>query len=160
MIEVFFEKGRITMKLKIVLFAAVAVVTLGRSAQANPIVFENVRAQAAEFIREDDRITLSPEQEKIRKEALSKIAAPCCADYSIATCCCPCNLAKSAWGLSKLLITQHHATASEVKKAVNEWLAFVNSDGFTGDACFTGGCGRAFHKNGCGGMDAKKLIAA
>lgn len=158
------------MKLKIALVAAIAAVILASpqfakakdapSGRGNPIVFDNVRAQASEFIREDDRIVLTSEQEKIKKEALSKISAPCCADYSMATCCCPCNLAKSTWGLSKLLITQHHATASQVKQAVNDWLAFVNSDGFTGNACFTGGCGRAFHKNGCGGMDAKKLIAA
>lgn len=157
------------MKMRIAFVAAAAAAILGRpdlasakgaAAGGNPIVFDNARAQATEFIRADDQIVLTSEQEKIKKEALSKISAPCCADYSMATCCCPCNLAKSTWGLSKVLITRHQATASQVKQAVNEWLAFVNSDGFTGNACFTGGCGRAFHKNGCGGMDAKKLIAA
>jgi hypothetical protein len=148
--------------------AASTAFTLGSSdpaaakaaASANPIVFHDARAQAAELIRENDRITLTPAQEKIRKEALSSIAAPCCAEYSMATCCCPCNLARSTWGLSKVLITRHHANAALVTQAVNEWIAFINSGGFTGDACDTGGCSRAFEKNGCGGMDPKKLIAA
>ena len=41
----------------------------------------------------DEPIELTPEQELIKKKALSKIPAPCCSDNSAYTCCCPCNMA-------------------------------------------------------------------
>jgi hypothetical protein len=75
------------------------------------------------------------------------------AQYSIATCCCPCNLAKSTWGLSKSLIANQHANATQVRAAASAWLQFTNPEGYTGDACFTKGCNRSFERNGCGGMD-------
>ncbi len=74
------------------------------------------------------------------------------------TCCCPCNLAKSAWGLSRYLIAKKGYSASEVRSAVVGWLAFINPKGFTGNACFKGGCKRTFPQNGCGGMDAMQVI--
>ena len=67
------------------------------------IRFTNAPKQAAEFIAANGAIDLSPTQKSVMQEALSKIVAPCCADYSMATCCCPCNLAKSTWGLSKVI---------------------------------------------------------
>lgn len=115
--------------------------------------FSDARREAAEFIAYDKSLTLTPEQSKVMNEALSSIPAPCCKEYSIATCCCPCNLAKSSWGLSKLLITRDHATAPQVNAAVREWLQFTNPRGYTGDACSTDGCDRAFDRNGCGGMN-------
>lgn len=114
--------------------------------------FTDARQQAAEFIAHDRTIVLTAEQKEVMDEALATIPAPCCAKYSIATCCCPCNLAKSAWGLAKLLITRHHATAPEVKSAALEWLQFTNPGGYAGAACFTGGCERPFDRDGCGGM--------
>lgn len=114
--------------------------------------FHDVAAQTREFIAYDDSIQLTPEQEAIRVEALSAIPAPCCSQYSAATCCCPCNMAKAVWGLSKYLITEKAADAAQVRQAAKDWFGFINPKGFSGDACFTGGCGRAFHANGCGGM--------
>lgn len=113
--------------------------------------------RAATFISYNESINLTPAQQKIMDEALSAIPAPCCAKFSIATCCCPCNLAKSAWGLSKYLIAEKQYSAPMVKKTILDWLHSSNPGGFTGDVCFTGGCNRPFAKNGCGGM--KELIS-
>jgi len=89
------------------------------------------------------------------------MAAPCCKDYPLATCCCPCNLAKSAWGLANYMVARKGASAEQVKKTVGDWFAFVNPGGFSGEACDTaGGCARRFAHNGCGGMDEKNLITA
>lgn len=117
------------------------------------IAFIDARRQAAEFIAYDHAIVLTPEQKKIMDEALSSIPAPCCAQYSIATCCCPCNLAKATWGLSKFLIAKQHYDVTEVNAAATEWLRFINPVTSTGNACVTGGCERPFSQNGCGGMD-------
>lgn len=117
------------------------------------VQFTDARRQAAEFISYDDSIVLNSDQKKVMGEALSSIPAPCCAQYSIATCCCPCNLAKSTWGLSKSLIANQHANAAEVRAAASAWLQFTNPDGYSGDACFTKGCNRSFEGNGCGGME-------
>lgn len=116
--------------------------------------------QAATFISYNQSITLTPSQRKVMDQALSAIRAPCCAKYSLATCCCPCNLAKSAWGLSKYLIAQRQYAAPEVKKTLLDWVNVANPHGFTGDACFRGGCNRSFAQNGCGGMNEKMLIEA
>lgn len=129
----------------------------GQMAPIGLVSFTDARRQAAEFIAYDHTITLTAEQQKVMDVALSAIPAPCCAAYSIATCCCPCNLAKSTWGLSKLLIAKQHATAAQVKATASEWLRFTNPSGYTGDACFTKGCNRPFAANGCGGMDERHV---
>jgi hypothetical protein len=116
------------------------------------LTFHDVAAQTRELIAYDDSIELTPAQEAVRVEALSAIPAPCCSQYSAATCCCPCNMAKAVWGLSKYLITEKGADVAQVRQAAQDWFGFINPNGFTGDACFTGGCGRAFKANGCGGM--------
>jgi hypothetical protein len=86
--------------------------------------------------------------------------APCCKKYSMATCCCPCNLAKSVWGLSNSMIVQG-ADAKTLQTAVSKWLAFSNPSGFSGDACdVPAGCQRAIHSNGCGGMSEASVIAS
>ena len=116
------------------------------------ITFQDVPTQTKQFIAWNESIQLTPAQEAIRVEALSAIPAPCCSDNSAATCCCPCNMAKSVWGLSKHLITEKGAGVTEVRKAAQDWFTFINPKGFSGDVCYIGGCGRAFHENGCGGM--------
>ena len=115
------------------------------------------RQQAADFIRYYHSIVLTPEQEAIKSAALSAIPAPCCRNYSIATCCCPCNLAKSVWGLAHFLIAKQGYSASQVKTAVEEWLRSSNPGAYSGDACFTHGCNRSLDHNGCGGMDEKRI---
>lgn len=120
--------------------------------------FEDSRRQAAEFIRYDDAIVLDARQQQIMTEALSTIPAPCCAKFSLATCCCPCNLARSSWGLAKHAIVDQQASVVEVRALVEDWVRFIGGkDGHSGDACFTGGCNRPFADNGCGGMDAGQL---
>jgi len=123
-----------------------------------PYRFSEARQQAAEFIAHDRSITLSPEQQAIMKQGLSSIPAPCCSQFSIATCCCPCNLARSTWGLAKLLITRERADSTRVAAVATEWLRFSNPHGYTGDACFQGGCERPFELNGCGGMHENHVL--
>lgn len=122
------------------------------------VTFQDVPTQTKQFIAWNESIQLTPAQEAIRVEALSAIPAPCCSDNSAATCCCPCNMAKSVWGLSKHLITEKGAGVEEVRKAAQDWFTFINPKGFSGDVCYTGGCGNAFHENGCGGMRADRPV--
>ncbi len=121
-------------------------------------VFHDVRSDSERFIDYYSAIRLTPTQERVKAEALDSIPAPCCKKYSMTTCCCPCNLAKSVWGLSNYLIAKKGYRAPEIQSAVVGWLKFINPNGFTGDACFTGGCKRPFAQNGCGGMDATHVI--
>ena len=125
---------------------------------AAPIRFRDGGSQTAEFIGYSRSITLTPAQQERKNRVLGSIPAPCCKDYSVATCCCPCNLAKSVWGLSNLLVARKNVTDAQLEVSVKEWLRFVNARGFSGDACYSGGCGRPLASNGCGGMDEKKLV--
>jgi hypothetical protein len=143
------------------LCAALALERAASKGSAAPVRFFDAPSQAAEFIGYNRSITLTPEQKAIRDKALGAMPAACCDKFSQATCCCPCNLAKTVWGLSNYLIARQHATASEVQAAARGWLKFVNPKGFTGDICDTaGGCGKNFSNNGCGGMDERNLLAA
>lgn len=103
-------------------------------------------------------VALTTAQEQIKDEVLSAIPAPCCANNSAATCCCPCNMAKSIWGLSNHLLAERSYDATQLRDAVLDWVAFINPSGYTGDACYTGGCGRSFEHNGCGGMNEEEII--
>jgi len=137
---------------------AICTLILGSIAAAedDSIVFDDVQRQTKEFIRYDTSITLTPDQEAVKHEALSDLPAPCCSNYSIETCCCPCNMAKAVWGLSKFLITQHGYDATQVRETVARWFDTINPDGFSGRACYTSGCERLFKKDGCGGMQELK----
>src|SRR5512143_3495105 len=103
---------------------ALAAPAAGKGADRG-IEFRNVRSDAERFIDYSNSIRLTPAQERIKAEALGGIPAPCCSEYTMATCCCPCNLAKSAWGLSNYLIAKKGASAGEVRVAVQRWLKFV-----------------------------------
>ncbi len=122
------------------------------------VEFTNVREQTLEFIRYYETIQLTREQEAVKREALSSLPAACCADNSAYTCCCVCNLSRTVWGLTAYLITEKGAGVEEIRQAVREWTKFVNPDGFSGDSCYKGGCVRPFAKNGCGGMQASRLV--
>jgi hypothetical protein len=117
-----------------------------------PASSRDFRAETAQYIGYFKSIYLTPEQEAIKKAALSKIPAPCCSENSIATCCCPCNMAKAVWGLSAYLITEKDYDAPRLEKAVRDWLAAANPNGFSGKACYTGGCARSIQHDGCAGM--------
>lgn len=124
------------------------------AAPAKKAQFTDVKAQTEEFIGYHRSITLTPAQEAVKREALTRLPAPCCNENTAYTCCCPCNLAKSIWGLSNHLIAKKGADANQVEKAVKEWVAFINPKGYAGNTCGTGGCGKPFKDSGCGGMGA------
>ena len=126
--------------------------------EENGLKFYDAHLQAKEFIVYYNSIALTPEQEKLKSDALSAIPAPCCGDYSILTCCCPCNLAKSAWGLSHFLIAKRNYNARQVREAVSEWIQFTNKDGYAGNACYKGRCNLPFSEDGCGGMDERRIF--
>ena len=105
-----------------------------------------------------EAIKLTPEQEKIRREALGPVPAACCSNFSMATCCCECNLSRSLWGLSKYLIVEKEADALQVRDAVTKWIAVLNPEGYEGNTCNTGRCNLPFDKDGCGGMNKHRLI--
>ncbi|MHB0972414.1 MAG: hypothetical protein ACYC7A_03990 [Thermoanaerobaculia bacterium] len=122
------------------------------------VVFSGTRDETERFIAYYQSIHLTPEQERVKVEALASIPAPCCSDNPLATCCCPCNMAKAAWGLSAWLIGEKSFDAVQVRQAAKDWLAAANPGGFSGDACDTGGCSRPIHENGCGGMNDKQVL--
>lgn len=123
-----------------------------------PPRFDDVRARSLEFIEWSKSIRLTKEQEKVKREALGSIPAPCCADYSIATCCCPCNLAKTVWGLANHAVARLGYDAPRTRALVVQWLNATNPKGYTGDACFRGGCPKKFAANGCGGMKEDAIV--
>lgn len=110
------------------------------------------RAEAAKYIGYYNSYDLTPEQTAIKTAALTRMPAPCCADNTMATCCCPCNLAKAVWGYSAWLIVEEGYDADRLEKAVRQWIADANPKGYAGDACYKGGCARSFDHDGCGGM--------
>ncbi len=144
------------------LLAALAAMTVAALAifaeSSDPVPFDDVRAQTQEFIGYAKSIRLSAEQDAIKREALEALPAPCCSDNTAYTCCCPCNMSLSIWGLSHLLITEHGQNAEQVRAKVEEWIDVIGPDGFSGNVCYTGGCGRPFAKNGCGGMRPGHVI--
>lgn len=137
----------------VVLLLALAAVSCANE----PVVFHDVKSQTLQFIEWDKAIQLTPAQEAVKKTALEAIPAPCCSDNTAYTCCCPCNISRSTWGLSKWLITEKGFTAKQVQEKASEWIAFINPNGSSGKACYTGGCPRPFHKDGCGGMNPNQV---
>ena len=138
--------------------AGTGVAETGKKSRDAGLALKEVRARAEKYIDDWNAIPLTAAQAQVKADALEAIPAPCCKDYSMSTCCCPCNLAKSVWGLSHYLIATKRYTAPQVKGEVLRWLAAINPAGFTGNACFDGGCKRPFSKNGCGGMEATEVI--
>ncbi len=122
------------------------------STSGDALAFDDIQQQTAQFIAWAKSIQLTPEQEAIKKEALEALLAPCCSDNTAYTCCCPCNMSLSIWGLSNHLIAEQGWDAEQVRAKVVSWIETINPDGFSGNVCYTGGCRRPFAKNGCGGM--------
>ncbi len=110
------------------------------------------------LIAYDAEIELTPEQEEIKRAALTPIPAPCCSDRSAYTCCCQCNLGRAWWGLSKVLITEHGQSADEVQANVERFIRDLRPQGFAGDSCYTGRCSTAARHDGCSGMNPKRII--
>ena len=128
------------------------------AAARTDVMFTGKRDETERFIAYYQSIRLSPEQERVKVEALASIPAPCCSENPLATCCCPCNMAKAAWGLSAWLISEKSYDVGQVRQAAKDWLAAANPGGFSGDACSNGGCGRPIRENGCGGMDQRQVL--
>lgn len=126
--------------------------------QAAEIHFHDTERQSREFMGWYEKIQLTAAQERVKKAALEALPAPCCSDNSAYTCCCPCNLSRTIWGLSQYMIARQGASAEQVRSKVKEWIAFINPAGFSGKTCYTRGCSRPFHRDGCGGMRADHLI--
>ena len=128
---------------------AIAAAPIAPAAASMPRDF---RVEAAQYIGWYNYYRLTPEQEKIKKDALSRMPAPCCADNTMATCCCPCNMAKAVWGLSAHLIVEKGYDSDRLEKEVRQWLTDIHPNGASGEACYKGGCLRSFENDGCGGM--------
>lgn len=121
------------------------------------LLFNDAPAQSREFMGYYHTIELTPAQEAIKKEVLGAMPAACCSDSTAYTCCCPCNLSKTIWGLSNYVIARHGADAKQLRGVVDTWMAFVNPNGYTGNACHRGGCNGGLSGGGCGGMQEDKL---
>ncbi len=120
--------------------------------------FEGTSDEVQTLMDHYEAIELTPEQEQIRREALGPLKAACCNNFSMATCCCECNLSRSLWGLSKYLITEKQADVAQVRSAVTQWIEVLNPSGYEGNTCNSGRCNLPFDKGGCGGMNKHRLI--
>lgn len=154
--------GRIAAALLVLAVFATSALAGGttKASRKSKMKFFDAASQGVEFIGYSRSIVLTPEQQKVRARALGGIPAPCCSKFSAETCCCPCNLAKSVWGLSHYLIARQGAGATEVAENVRGWIAFANGNpkGPSGNTCDTaGGCARPISEDGCGGMDERNL---
>ena len=127
------------------------------TALGGTLVFRDPAAQSREFMGYYHTIDLTPEQEAIKKEVLGAMPAACCSGSTAYTCCCPCNLSKTIWGLSNYAIAKHGADATQLHAAVDAWMGFINPDGFRGNACYQGGCEGSISGGGCGAMTEEKL---
>lgn len=140
-------------------FTVLAILVAGHSLlAAGEVVFKDAEQQSRQFIEWHRTIKLNPEQEAVKKAALDALPANCCRNSSAYTCCCQCNISRTIWGLSHYMIAKQGATAERVREKVQEWIRFTNPNGYSGQACYTGGCGRPFVQDGCGGMDAGQLV--
>jgi hypothetical protein len=141
--------------LRIAIFILSCLALLGCS--GGEVIFNDIESQTAQFMAWESDIALTPAQEAVKKAALEAIPAPCCSDNTAYTCCCPCNVSRTIWGLSNHLIAKQGFTALQVREKVEEWIEFVSPDGFEGRACYTGGCPRPFAEGGCGGMNPAQV---
>lgn len=140
------------------LLSGALVVSVTQLAGAEKIVFNDVKAQTLQFMLWERKIKLTPEQEALKKAALTALPAPCCSDNSAYTCCCTCNLSRTIWGLSNHLIAKQGAGVNQVQETVVRWIKFIKPRGWSGEGCYTGGCSRPFVDDGCGGMKAHAVV--
>lgn len=118
----------------------------------------DLRQRTAELIGYASSIRLTPEQEKVKAEALSAIRAPCGSRNSLAVRCCGCNLFKSIGGLANHMIAREGADAGRVRQAVLDWIGRSNPGRYSGAACDSKRCERPFREDGCGGMSEARLV--
>lgn len=154
------RKTVVLMTLAVLLTTAAGLALWAATAEANVDTLEltDVQAQAREYVGYYQSIELTAEQEAVKREALEAIPAPCCSDNTAYTCCCPCNMAKTIWGLSNWLIAEKDYDAEQVRAAVQDWVAFINPSGYAGNTCATGRCNLPWKHEGCGGMGAELIF--
>lgn len=151
-------RAKSSLALLALLFAVLTgTVSCAAAAEGGEFEFSDPETDAERFMAWHAEIELTEAQEQVMKDALGPMPAPCCSDNSAYTCCCPCNLAKSWWGLSKHLIAERGADVETVRSTVQEWFDRLVPEGFSGDICGTGSCNRAMRDNGCGGMSAGRV---
>ncbi len=119
---------------------------------------DDLRLRTEELIGYSKTVTLSPEQERVKADALTSIKAPCGDRNSLAVRCCPCNLGRSIVGLANHLIAREGADAPRVREAVLDWIRRTNPSGYSGAACDRKRCDQPFRKDGCGGMTDARLV--
>ena len=128
-----------------------------------------------QFINYYNAVRLTSEQKRTMQNALLPLKAPCCDDNSMATCCCPCNLAQSVWGLSSYLIVEKNYDADQVRESALQWLRFIHNNYYViqelksrgidpgryglshENPCYVGKCELPFMQGGCGGMGDLRL---
>lgn len=120
--------------------------------------FSGTREEVEQLVGYNGSIKLDAAQKATLDEALRALPAPCCSDFSAATCCCECNFARSTWGLGKYLISERGAGVEEVREAAQAWIETLYPSGYSGKACSRGRCNRPFKDDGCGGMSANRVI--
>ena len=135
-----------------------------------PLSLDNTQ----QFVDYYGATVLTPQQEAVMRDALLPLKAPCCDDNSMATCCCPCNLARSVWGLSSYLIVEENYGVEQVRESAHQWLRFIHDDYYViqglkergvnpakfglvhENPCYEGACELPFRDGGCGGMGVLK----
>lgn len=129
-----------------------------------------------------DTIELGPEEAAAFSQALAPLAAPCCDDNPLASCCCErggliCNLVRTARGLGKHLVREGYPP-EVVTQAMEQWLRFAHGDYYVAralvrmgenpaafglvrpenGACYRGLCTAPLQEGGCGGMGKEVLV--
>ena len=141
------------------MLAAALALVLSTCGGSSEITFSDVETHPARLLEWESAIKLPPDQERVKKVALEAIPASCCSNNSAYTCCCPCNMSRSIWGLSAYTIVNQEASALDVREKVQDWQKFIAPDGHSGKTCYTaGGCQRPFSKDGCGGMTPNQVV--
>jgi hypothetical protein len=83
---------------------------------------------AAHFVDWFYTIERDESEQALKDSALGAPVAPCRNDSSAATCCCACNLTRSAWGLSAYLIENGVFKEEGVREAAFDWLRLARPD--------------------------------
>lgn len=129
------------------------------SVQAGPAgAGGELRQRTVELIGYATSVRLTPEQEKVKADALSAIPAPCGNRSSLAVRCCGCNLFRNITGLAKHMIAEERADGAARAPGGARLDRPHQPAGYSGAACDSKRCERPFHEDGCGGMNEARLV--
>ena len=110
-----------------------------------------VPAEVERILTSAAAMTLTPEQERTRTEALSRIPAPCCKEHRLAARCCGCTMSKAISAYATSLV-KTESDVGRVQAAILSWVRSFNPSGYTGTECRAKRCERSLVDGGCGGM--------